>query len=216
MNPTYVPALAALAGSAIGGLTSFASAWLNQERQDRATRISQDKTQRQKLYKQFIDEASKLYADALVHEQAEISALVSVYALIGRMRVLSCPAVIEQAEAVVRTIHRYLFRSEQDLPRTQPTDQQPYDGSAACLQRAVPRGSEQPSVSFNRQLDEASDEVTTTTSHPPSFVGIPADSSTFGIRVWIGAVLALAATFWLQRHRAARHGHSVDRRSIVG
>src|SRR5271163_1393984 len=40
MNPSYVPALAALAGSAIGGLTSFASAWLNQARQDRATRLS--------------------------------------------------------------------------------------------------------------------------------------------------------------------------------
>src|SRR5271155_2593111 len=104
MNPTYVPAVAALAGSAIGRLTSFASAWLNQERRDRATRLSQDKTRRQKLYKQFIDEASKLYADALVHDQAEISALVSVYALIGRMRVVSCAAVIEEAEAVVRTI----------------------------------------------------------------------------------------------------------------
>jgi hypothetical protein len=108
MNQTYVPAPAALAGSAIDGLTSFASAWLNQERQDRAIRLSQDKMRRQKLYKQFIDEASKLYADALVHEQAEISALVSVHALIGRMRVLSCPAVSERAEAVVRTIDTYI------------------------------------------------------------------------------------------------------------
>ena len=88
MNPNYVPALAALAGSAIGGLTSFASAWLSQERQDRATRLAQEKTRRQKLYRQFIDEASKLYADALAPDQAEISALVSVHALMGRMRVL--------------------------------------------------------------------------------------------------------------------------------
>ncbi len=116
MNPNYVPAVAALAGSAIGGLTSFASACLNQERQDRATRLSQDKTQRQKLYKQFIDEASKLYADALVHDHAEISALVSVYALIGRMRVLSRPAVIEQAEAVVRTIIDTYFAPNKIFP----------------------------------------------------------------------------------------------------
>src|SRR5882724_5321093 len=104
MSPNYVPALAALTGSMIGGLTSVASAWLSQARQDRATRLSQDVARRQKLYKQFIDEASKLYADALVRDQAEISALVSVYALIGRMRVLSSPAIIESAEAVVRTI----------------------------------------------------------------------------------------------------------------
>jgi hypothetical protein len=104
MNPVYLTALAALAGSAIGGLTSLASAWLTQHSQDRARRLSQDKVRRQKLYKQFIDEASKLYADALVHDQAEVSALVSVYALINRMRVLSRSDVVEKAEAVVRTI----------------------------------------------------------------------------------------------------------------
>jgi hypothetical protein len=93
-----------LAGSAIGGLTSFASAWLTQHLQDRVKRLSGEKTRRQKLYKQFIDEASKLYADALVHDQAEVSALVSVYALISRMRVVSSSPVIEKAEAVVHLI----------------------------------------------------------------------------------------------------------------
>src|SRR5882672_5876243 len=104
MHSAYLPALAALAGSVIGGLTSFASAWLTQDRQREATLVLQDKSRRQKLYRQFIDEASKLYADALVHDEAEVSALVSVYALISRMRVLSSSAVIERAEAVVRMI----------------------------------------------------------------------------------------------------------------
>jgi hypothetical protein len=104
MSTGYLPAFAALAGSAIGGLTSFASAWLTQHRQDRAKRLSSEKIRRQELYKQFIDEASKLYADALVHNQAEISTLVGVYALISRMRVVSSSAVIEKAEAVVHLI----------------------------------------------------------------------------------------------------------------
>jgi hypothetical protein len=116
MNPNYVPALAALAGSAIGGLTTFASAWLIQARQDRATRLSQDKGRRQNLYKRFIDEASKLYADALVHDRAEIPALVSVYALIARMRVLSSPTIIEAAEAVVRTIIDAYFAPNRTFP----------------------------------------------------------------------------------------------------
>ena len=68
------------------------------------------------MYKQFIDEASRLYADALVHDQAEISALVSVYALIGRMRVVSSPAVIEKAEAVVRTIIDTYFAPNKTFP----------------------------------------------------------------------------------------------------
>jgi hypothetical protein len=109
MNSAYLPALAALAGSAIGGLTSFASAWLTQGRQDRARWLSGEKTRRQKLYKKFIDEASKLYADALVHDRAEVSALVSVYALINRMRVVSSTAVVERAEAVVHLIINTYF-----------------------------------------------------------------------------------------------------------
>ena len=116
MNPVYLTALAALAGSAIGGLTSLASAWLTQRSQDRARRLSQDKVRRQKLYKQFIDEASKLYADALVHDQAEVSALVSVYALINRMRVLSRSDVVEKAEAVVRTIVDTYFAPNKTFP----------------------------------------------------------------------------------------------------
>src|ERR1700730_18087668 len=116
MNLAYLTALAALAGSAVGGLTSLASAWLTQHRQDRARRLSQDKARRQKLYKQFIDEASKLYADALVHDEAEVSALVSVYALINRMRILSSSAVVEKAEAVVRTIVDTYFAPNKTFP----------------------------------------------------------------------------------------------------
>jgi membrane carboxypeptidase/penicillin-binding protein PbpC len=69
MDSAYLPALAALAGSATGGLTSLASAWLTLRRQGRTTRLSRDRAKRQKLYRLFIDEASKLYADALVHDE---------------------------------------------------------------------------------------------------------------------------------------------------
>jgi hypothetical protein len=109
MDSPYLPAVAALAGSAIGGLTSFASAWLTQRHQDRANRLSRDKARRQKVYRQFIEEASKLYADALVHDDLQISTLVSAYALISRMRVLSSPPVLQKAEAVVRTIIETYF-----------------------------------------------------------------------------------------------------------
>ena len=118
MNPIYLSALAALSGSVIGGLTSLASAWLTQHSQDRARRLTQDKVKRQKMYKQFIDEASKLYADALVHDQAEVSALVSVYALINRMLVLSRSDVVENAEAVVRTIVETYFAPNKTSPES--------------------------------------------------------------------------------------------------
>jgi hypothetical protein len=116
MNSTYLPALAALAGSALGGLTSLGSAWLTLRHQDRANRVSREKTRRQKLYKQFIEEASKLYADALVHDKAEVSALVSVYSLINQMRVVSSSAVVEKAEAVVGMIIETYFAPNKTFP----------------------------------------------------------------------------------------------------
>jgi hypothetical protein len=100
----YLPGIATLAGSAIGGLTSLAWAWVSQSRHDLAEHFEQDKSRRQELYKRFIDEASKLYADALLRNQAHVAGLVGVYALISQMRVLSSASVIEEAEEVVQTI----------------------------------------------------------------------------------------------------------------
>ena len=116
MNPVYLSALAALAGSAVGGLASLASAWLTQHRHDRAARLSWDKGRRQKLYRRFIDEASKLYADALVHEKAEAAALLSVHALISQMRILSSSAVVEKAQAVLCIIVETYFAPNKTFP----------------------------------------------------------------------------------------------------
>jgi hypothetical protein len=66
MNPGYISAFAALAGSLIGGLTTFAAAWVTQRQQANVQWLLQEKTRRQELYQQFIEEASKLYVDALI------------------------------------------------------------------------------------------------------------------------------------------------------
>lgn len=115
-HTVYLPALAALAGSAVGGVTSLVAAWLTQRRQDHASRVAQDGARRRKVYGKFIDEASKLYADALVHDKAEVTALVSVYALISRMRVVSSAAVIEKAEAVIRVSLDMYFAPNKTFP----------------------------------------------------------------------------------------------------
>ena len=104
MNPAYLPVVAALAGSIIGGLTSIAMAWLTQNHQASTHRIAQEKNKRQKLYMQFIEEPSKLYADAFVHDESELSTLVRVYSLISRMRVLLSSVIIERADEIVRMI----------------------------------------------------------------------------------------------------------------
>jgi hypothetical protein len=98
------PALAALAGSAIGGLTTLAVTWIAQRAQLQTSLRARDQTTRQKLYKRFIEEASKLYGNALISNALEIPMLIGAYALISRMRVLSSEETVEKAEAVLRTI----------------------------------------------------------------------------------------------------------------
>jgi hypothetical protein len=104
MTGSFETALAALAGSAIGGLTTLAVTWMTQRGQLRAALAARDRTTRHKLYKQFIDEASKLYGDALVNNAVEIPMLIGTYALISQMRVISSSAIVDKAEAALRTI----------------------------------------------------------------------------------------------------------------
>jgi hypothetical protein len=104
MEPTYVTAFAALAGSAIGGLTSLAASWLTQHVQFREQQHAQDLTMREELYKEFVQEASRSYADAYEHDKAEVSSLVNLYALVSRMRIVSSHDIAEHADRVIRTI----------------------------------------------------------------------------------------------------------------
>lgn len=104
MDSAYFSAFAALAGSAIGGLTSLAGSWLNQHVQFRTGQVARDLSRREDLYRAFIEEASKRYVHAYEHETAEVSDLVNLYALVSRMHILSSTAVVEAADRVVRRI----------------------------------------------------------------------------------------------------------------
>ena len=119
MDAGYTSALAALAGAALGGLTSFASSWTTLHAQMKAQRLASSKSRRQKLYKKFIEEASRTYVDALVHDKLEVSGLVGIYALISRMRVLSSRKVIESAANIARLITDTYFQPNKTLPELQ-------------------------------------------------------------------------------------------------
>jgi hypothetical protein len=116
MNAAYVSALAALAGSIIGGLTTFAAAWVTQRQQANVQWLLQERTRRQELYQQFIEEASKLYTDALMHDQVAISPLVGLYALINKIRIFSSPGIAERADKIVRMIIDTYFLPNKTLP----------------------------------------------------------------------------------------------------
>ena len=72
MDPAYFSAFAALAGSVIGGLTSLMTSWLVQRTQVKAQQSTQSIERKQTLYKDFLDESTRRYADALEHDKAEL------------------------------------------------------------------------------------------------------------------------------------------------
>ena len=116
MNAAYVSAIAALAGSVIGGLTTFAAAWVTQRQQANVQWLLQEKTRRQELYQQFIEDASKLYVDALMHDQVAIPSVVSLYALMNKMKVVSTSRVAEGADKIIRMIVDTYFLPNKTLP----------------------------------------------------------------------------------------------------
>jgi hypothetical protein len=69
------------------------------------TRLQSDAlNKREVLYKNFIEEASRTYADALEHNEPKVANLVALYSLVSRMRFMSSLRVVEEADRVVRVI----------------------------------------------------------------------------------------------------------------
>ncbi len=119
MSITYFPAVAAFGGSAFGAVSTMLTGWVTRRRRLRERHHAHSFAKREKLYRGFIEEASRLYADALVSDKSEISQLVNLYALVGRMRILSSDEVVHAAERAGRLIvETYLApnRTFVDLP----------------------------------------------------------------------------------------------------
>jgi hypothetical protein len=104
MDSAYLSALSALAGSAIGAFSSFATTWLTQNAKYRSDRIDKEVVRREQLYGAFIDEVSKLFADALVDDIQDTKQLIGVYSLVSRMRLVASHTIIQHAEAVMEQL----------------------------------------------------------------------------------------------------------------
>ena len=115
MDASYVPALSALAGSAIGGLASFTTTWINQSSQARALQRGQDRARRETLYCDVITEASRLFADAFEHILDDPAKMVQLYATVSMIRLFGQPRTLAAAEEVMRQIGAAYFAPNKDL-----------------------------------------------------------------------------------------------------
>jgi hypothetical protein len=119
MNTSVVTALAALAGAAIGSVSSVIASWLTQYAQARTQGRAENQLRRQELYKQFIEESSKLYLQALQNDAADVGALMHLYAELSRMRILSSTAVVDSADQLLKKIVNTYLEPNKTFPELQ-------------------------------------------------------------------------------------------------
>jgi hypothetical protein len=81
LNSALISACSALGGAVLGAFASIITTWLTQHYQDASQRRAQDTARRERLFTDFINAATKLYADALTHQMSDVAVIAPLYAL---------------------------------------------------------------------------------------------------------------------------------------
>src|SRR5467141_5150795 len=98
MDSAWIGAFSAVMGSLVGGFTSFVTTYTNQRHQYRRDFLSKQFTQRETLYSEFINEAARLQVESLDSQMEKASGLVTIYALLNRIRLTASDEVVRAAD----------------------------------------------------------------------------------------------------------------------
>jgi len=115
MDTAYISAIAALGGSAVGALASFMTTWLTLNSQDRANRSVSAVNRRENLYGEFMEEAAKLYSDALTNAPEDAKKFVHIYALVSKLRLFASRDVLAQVDQLMSKIVQTFESPEKDF-----------------------------------------------------------------------------------------------------
>ena len=98
MEANLITALAGVLGSVTGASAAIATTWISQKSQTVRERAKWETRKRETLYGEFITEASQRLADAFDHTLDKPETVVKLYAILGRIRLVSSDAVLAAAE----------------------------------------------------------------------------------------------------------------------
>ena len=98
MDQNLITAMAGVLGSVSGASAAIATTWITQKSQTIRERAKSETRKREILYGDFITEASQRLADAFDHSLDKPDTLVKLYAILGRIRLMSSDAVLTAAE----------------------------------------------------------------------------------------------------------------------
>lgn len=104
MDAPLYTALAVAGGSLVGAATSVGTTWINQRKQTVRELTLASHRVREALYGEFITEASRLAVDALSHSLENLEKLVTLYGILGRIRLISSGEILAEAEACCQRI----------------------------------------------------------------------------------------------------------------
>jgi hypothetical protein len=98
VDANLITALAGVLGSVSGASAAIATTWISQKNQTVRERAKSETRKRETLYGDFITEGSQRLADAFDHSLDKPETLVKLYAILGRIRLVSSDAVLAAAE----------------------------------------------------------------------------------------------------------------------
>jgi hypothetical protein len=104
MDSTLTGVLAALGGSVIGATTPVISNFVLQRSVTQRELTNREIAQREELYSEFIRQGTSCYAKALSQSLQGIDEIVSMYALVNRIRLFASEDVLKAAEAFVKKL----------------------------------------------------------------------------------------------------------------
>lgn len=108
MNTSVITALSAILGSLVGGAASVATTWFSEKSKTQREWAHAEIAKREEVYAAFISECSTLALDSLEKNLDASSGMVTVYALVNRIRLTSSQEVAEAAIlAVTQIVEQY-------------------------------------------------------------------------------------------------------------
>jgi hypothetical protein len=115
MDSTIVSAMAAVLGSLVGGSATVATTWVTQRTLGKRELLRADIRRRETLYGEFISECSARALDSFEHTLDKSERLLSIYALLNRIRLCASDAVLAEAERALAAITEQYFRPNLSL-----------------------------------------------------------------------------------------------------
>jgi hypothetical protein len=116
MDANAITGLTGVLGSITGASAAIATTWIAQRNQTVRERAKWETRRRETLYGDFITEASHLIADALDHSLDNPETLVRLYAILGRIRLVSSDDVLAAAEECCSRIVDMYERPNMTIP----------------------------------------------------------------------------------------------------